>query len=111
MPRTMWIDTLYETDIASGARFTQSLMTGQATSETRLVQMTLMLTIIRLDLAPVVMDQGEGSNVIDLGVGVGEQGAVAAGEVPDPSVAGDTPPEVGFTADGGASGGRRRTVQ
>ncbi len=91
MPRTMWIDTLYSQDIGSGATFVQSLMTGQTVSETRLVQMTLMRTIVRLDLAPVVMDSGEGSQLVDIGIGVDTQESVASGAVPLPNVAGNFP--------------------
>ena len=91
MARTLWIDTLYNQSIASGGAFSQSLMTGHAVSETRLVGMTLLRTIIRVDFAPAVMDQGEGSTLIHMGIGVSSQEAVAAGTLPDPSVAGDFP--------------------
>jgi len=91
MARTLWIDTLYDVSVANGAQFVQSLMTGQTFSETRLVGMTLMRTILRLDLAPVVMDSGEGSQAVDLGIAVGSQESVAASVVPDPDVAGNFP--------------------
>jgi len=38
-----------------------------------------------------VMDQGEGSTIIDAGIGIGSQEAVAAGTFPDPAVPGDFP--------------------
>ena len=92
MPKTVWIDTLYHDDIGSGAQFVQSLMTGHATSETRLAQMTLLRTILGLSVAYVVHDSGEGSQLFDIGLGVGSQEAVAASTVPDPNSVTDFPP-------------------
>ena len=91
MARTLWIDTLFSDDIASGGALLHTLMTGFTSVETRLAQMTLMRTIIGLDIGHAVHDSGEGSQAIDLGIGVAEQDAFAAAAVPDPQTEGDFP--------------------
>ena len=93
MPRTIWIDSHYTTDVASGAGLAFSLIGAHGT-ELRLEQLTLMRTILRLDLAPAVMDAGEGSQTFDLGLGIASQEAVALGvtALPDPQDPENFPP-------------------
>ena len=47
--------------------------------------MTLMRTIIGIDIAHLVHDSGEGSQDVTLGIGVTSQEAFAAGILPDPN--------------------------
>ncbi len=90
MPR-LWIDTSVNADVALAGQLLVSLMTGVTAIDTRLSQMTLLRTIIGLDLARTVHDSGEGSEVAHLGIGVASQEAFAAGTVADPSADGDFP--------------------
>ena len=79
----MWIDTLPNMTVASGGVSTVSLMTGFSESQTRLQRMTLVRTIIGLDIARLTHDSGEGSEQVFLGIGVATQEAfVAAGGLP-----------------------------
>ena len=91
MPRTVWIDYLVNADIGSGAQAAIDLGVDFTTEETRLVQMTLMRTIIRLDIAYTVHDAGEGSQRIGIGIAIESQEAFAAAVHPDPLTAADFP--------------------
>ena len=92
MPSTLWVDTVFNTDVAVGAQNLTSLMTGVSSTETRFMGMTLLRTIIGLDIAPTVHDQGEGSSLVSVGIGVTSQEAFAAGVFPAPRTATDKPP-------------------
>jgi len=89
--RMLWIDTLLNDAVASGGQFARDLTTQFSTEETRLAQMTLMRTIMGVDLAYTVHDAGEGSQLFALGLGVESQEAFAAGVHPDPFTTGDFP--------------------
>ncbi len=91
MPNTLWIDTVLLNDIAAAGQDVRSLMTGVSSGETRLAGMTLLRTIIRVDIGAVVHDQGEGDCIVHLGIGVTDQEAIAASVVPDPETASDFP--------------------
>ena len=91
MSKFVWIDSLRSNDIASGAQSVWTLMTGPAAVQTRFDNMTLMRTIIRLDVAAVVHDQGEGSNIHQIGIAIASQEAFAAQTLPDPNIATDYP--------------------
>jgi len=91
MPRTLWIDTAINSQIASGARTAFSLMTGITEIDSRLSSMTLLRTIVGVDIAHLVHDSGEGSQLVALGIGVATQEAVAADTLPDPDAMGDFP--------------------
>ena len=88
---TVWLDTLFNNDIASGGQFVLSLMTGVSATQTRFDRMTLTRTIIGLDLAYTVHDSGEGSQRVTAGIAITSQEAFAASAVPDPEVASDHP--------------------
>ena len=88
---TLWIDSHMLVTIASGGTEHRSLMTGFTAGDTRLRRMTLVRTIIGLDVGYTVHDAGEGSQRVSLGIAVVEQGAFAAGELPDPALATDFP--------------------
>ena len=53
--------------------------------------MTLLRTIIGVDIAHLVHDSGEGSQQVSVGVGVVSQESFAAGSLPDPEVVADFP--------------------
>ena len=90
MPR-LWIDTVINPTVVIGTQLLQGLMTGVSATDTRLSQMTLLRTIIGLDLARTVHDSGEGSEAISIGIGIASQEAFAAGTVADPGVSTDFP--------------------
>ncbi len=71
MPDTLWIDTMIDTDRAEGGTNTLSL-SGEFTSQEtiRLARLTLLRTIVRLDLAHTVHDSGEGSQKVSMGIGL-----------------------------------------
>ncbi len=91
MARTIWIDTLLSDDIAASGQLVKSLMSGVSSVQTRFDSMTLLRTIVGLDLAYTVHDAGEGSGVLDIGIGVTTQEAFNASVVPDPNVETDFP--------------------
>ncbi len=90
MPR-VWIDTNLNNDVAVAATGFLSLMTDVSAPETRLTQMTLLRTIIGLDLARTTHDSGEGSERLAIGVGIASQEAFAAGSLSDPEDSSDFP--------------------
>ncbi len=87
----VWVDTNVNFAVASGGSGEISLMTGVSATDTRLAQMTLLRTIIGLDVGHSVHDSGEGSQRVALGIGVASQEAFAAATLPDPEVATDFP--------------------
>ena len=89
--RMLWIDTVVSQAVASGGSAFVSLMTGVTAAETRLSQMTLMRTILRMDIAATVHDSGEGSVIIDYGIGIVNQASFTAANVPAPSGAAEFP--------------------
>jgi len=89
--RMLWIDTLVNSDVASNGQEAVDLTVDFTSEETRLAQLTLMRSILRIDIAYTVHDSGEGSQRLSLGLGVESQEAFAAGVHPDPNVAGDFP--------------------
>ncbi len=78
-------------DVASAAQVPVSLITGMGSAQTRADKMTLLRTIIGLDLARTVHDSGEGSDLVACGIGVTSQEAFAAGVLPDPQTDTDFP--------------------
>ena len=78
MAKTFWADTLLDLDVAISGEASQSLVAEFSNEEMRLAQLTLMRTIIGVDVAYVVHDSGEGSARIDLGIGIISQEAFAA---------------------------------
>ena len=91
MARTFWSDTLMNLAVGSGSQNSVSLVTDFSNEEMRLAQLTLLRTIIGIDVGHSVHDSGEGSQIIDLGIGVTSQEAFAAGSLPDPKVGSDHP--------------------
>ena len=91
MPNTFWIDTLVNETIAVASEAVVSLITGIGSAQSRGDQMTLLRTILGIDIAAAVHDSGEGSSIVTYGIGVTSQEAFAAGIVPDPEVQTDFP--------------------
>ena len=91
MPNTIWIDTLLNLQISSGSQGSQTLQSQLSVVEARFAGLTLLRTIIGLNLGHLVHDSGEGSQIIDLGIGITSQEAFAAAILPDPNVSTDFP--------------------
>ena len=91
MAKTLWVDTLINHDVTNNSQLLLSLVTGFTSEELRLASMTLMRTIVGFDIGYTVHDSGEGSQSIDIGIGVTSQEAFAANTVPDPNVDSDFP--------------------
>ncbi len=91
--RRLWIDTgATQTVAAAGGRGTISLMTGFTEFDTRLAQMTLLRTIIGINIGWTVHDAGEGSQLVSVGIGIASQEAVeVAGAISDPEIDADFP--------------------
>jgi len=90
--RVVWIDSVVDSSISSGGVINVDLTVDYSNEQTRAYQMTLMRTIVRLDLAAVVHDAGEGSQKMGMGFGIISQEAFGAGVLPDPQTQGDFPP-------------------
>ncbi len=84
MPDTLWIDTNVDSDVASGASALISL-SGEFTAQQdiRLARLTLLRTIVRLDVAYTVYDSGEGSQRLSIGVGLAAVEAFSGGFTSD----------------------------
>ncbi len=89
--RTLWVDTMVDFDVANAAQVRFGMTAEFTAAQTRLEAMTLLRTIVRLDLAYVTHDSAEGSQKVSLGIGVASQEALAAGVVADPEAAADFP--------------------
>ena len=90
MPRrTMWIDMLSDFSIASGGQNVEDLDPDNQLSSRG---MTLIRTILCHDYSYTVHDAGEGSQIIDIGIGITAEEAFTADVVADPSTRLDFPP-------------------
>jgi len=91
--RTMWVDFLVDRQLASGAAADAVNLTSSVVeSEARIARMTLLRTIIGLDLAYLVHDSGEGSQQVSLGIAVASREAFeTALALSDPETASDRP--------------------
>ena len=87
----IWIDTIFNEDIAVAGQSLVSLMTGISSTQSRFDRMTLLRTIIGLDVARTTHDSGEGSERVSMGIGIASQESFAAGTVPDPETNTDFP--------------------
>ncbi len=90
MPR-LWIDTPMDLAVVVGTPAVLSLMTGVSATQTRFDQMTLLRTIIGIDIAHAVHDSGEGSQRVSVGIAVASQEAFAAAALPDTEIGTDFP--------------------
>ena len=90
MPR-IWIDTSASLALATPGQNSKSLMSGVSSTQTRFDRMTLLRTIIGIDIARLVHDSGEGSEQISVGIAIASQEAFALTAFPDPEVDTDFP--------------------
>jgi len=90
MPR-LWIDTFVSAAIANNSTFAVSLSVGVTSLESRLQQMTLLRTIIGIDIAATVHDSGEGSQLVTPGIAIASQEAFTVGATADPEISTDFP--------------------
>ena len=89
---TIWIDTRMNDNVAAGGgTLKKSLMSGVSSTQTRFDRMTLMRTIIGIDVGHFIHDSGEGSSVLAMGIGATSQEAFAAGILADPETETDFP--------------------
>ena len=91
--RTVWFDTLVNLVATNGSGASAlSLHSELNRDEQRLSGMTLLRTIVGLDIAHQIHDSGEGSQLVDLGIGIASQEAFSADVVPDPNTSTEHPP-------------------
>ena len=91
--KTVWVDTMLDLQVGNGSSNAVSLITDLSFVEIRMSQLTVMRTIIGIDVAHLIHDSGEGSQDVSIGIGVASQDAFSAGgaSLPDPAVQGDFP--------------------
>jgi len=89
--RMLWIDTAFVQAVASAGTAAVSMTQQFSDAESRLVQMTLMRTIIGMDVGATVHDSGEGSTRFDFGIGVVSQAAFAVPTLPSPAIVTEFP--------------------
>jgi len=91
--RSLWFDTTIDITLASGTENFVDLTGVALETETRLSRLTLVRTIVGIDIAYSVHDAGEGSQQCAFGVCVVGREALAAGvaSMPHPNVSTDHP--------------------
>ncbi len=89
----VWEDTVVSVSVAVAGENLIGLADSLTEAEARFNQMTLLRTIIGLDVARLVHDSGEGSERIALGIGIASRESMTAGTtaVPNPSIGTDHP--------------------
>ena len=91
--RSLWVDTVFGLTVGSNSENLTDLMGTLLENETRLSQLTLVRTIVGVDIAYTVHDAGEGSQQAGIGILVAGREAVLAGvgSLPQPDVEADFP--------------------
>ena len=90
MPRpTDWVDTVLSLSVTSGGQANVSLITGLAPADMR--GATLIRTMIRMSMSSTTIAGAWGTTQMNMGIGITDQEAFAAGVLPDPNVSGDKP--------------------
>ncbi len=89
---TRWIDTTFNASIIDTGQLLTSLMGAVGAEPTRFDNLTLMRTIIGMDIAYTVHDDAEGSQGVAIGIGFASTESFVAGTVPDPNTDLDFPP-------------------
>jgi len=91
--RSLWVDTVFGLTVGSNSENLTDLMGTLLENETRLSQLTLVRTIVGIDIAYTVHDAGEGSQQAGVGILVAGREAVLAGvgSLPQPDVEADYP--------------------
>jgi len=88
---SIWIDTLLDHDIVSGGQVVTDLTVG-GTPDIDQRNMTLVRTLVCMDIVPATVNVSSGHQVVDYAIGAGSKEAVSVGIVPDPETATDRPP-------------------
>ena len=87
---TLWIDKLQTFGVpAAGGQVIDQLTAEMPITTLRTARLTLLRTIVRLDLAASVRDSGEGDQAVRMGICIVPVEAVA--NPPDPKIATDHP--------------------
>jgi len=87
---TLWLDTHMSEDAAgAGGQFIKQLTAEFLVGTLRSSRMTLLRTIVGLDLGMAVRDAGEGDAALDIGIGITAPENIT--NVPDPNVSTDHP--------------------
>ena len=93
MPRRLWVDTVVSESIVVAGESFVNLLTSLTGTEGHMLQMTLIRTIVGLDVARLTHDSGEGSERIAMGIGVTSREAISLGTsaLPNPAIETDFP--------------------
>ena len=91
--RSLWVDTVLTLNVGTGTTVYQDLMGTLLENETRLSRLTLVRTIVGVDIALTVHDAGEGSQLGAMGIlGISREAALAGvASLPHPQIAADFP--------------------
>jgi len=87
--RALWVDTIFNSSVASAGQVRQSLMGGLSQIDS--AGMTVVRTILNVTFLPPVA-VSDGYQRVNFGIGVIDQNALAANAVPDPNAQADRPP-------------------
>ena len=88
--KMFWVDRLLNQDVASDGEVHLDLITGESIAGV-LTDLTLIRTILCLDIHYSLHDAGEGYQNWNMGIFVQSREAAAANIAPDPNVAADHP--------------------
>jgi len=91
--RSLWVDSLIDTTVVSSGEAVDDLLASLPESEARLSRLTLVRTIVGIDIAYSVHDAGEGSQRGAFGICGISREAFSAGvaSLPHPDIASDHP--------------------
>ena len=87
--RSVWLDTLVTATIATGGQTSVDLMGSWDRDDAR--GLTVVRTLLELAVVPATPGSEDSQTALDLAIGVVSREAFAAGALPDPNVAGDSP--------------------
>ena len=80
-----WVDSFVSLIMSTANGDVESLMTGLSSTESRM-GLTLMRSILCLEVGRLIPDSGEGNDIVDIGIGIASQEAFAANVLSDPNV-------------------------
>ena len=87
--KTIWTDSILNSNLASGSTGISNLMQNVAVADT--VGVTIARLILRIEYAPFMSNDTDGSQMVHLGIGMVSEDAFNASAVPDPGTAGEEP--------------------
>lgn len=87
MPKTLWVDQNINEQVSSSGNNLETLMPQADDVLTRFTGLTLLRTIIGLDVAHLIHDSGEGSQRVFMAIGIATQEAFTLGftALPEPA--------------------------